>query len=296
MAAIVNPKAAGGHSVRIWRAVEKRLRPHGFSIEVFLTRGPGDGTAQAQHALCSGHSTLLTVGGDGTLHEVLNALSRNGSVRDDVRVGVVPAGTGMDFTRNAGMQRGVVAAVNRIVRGKERRFDVGILMAPSHRLFINFAECGLGASVVAREATFSARWPGRASYFLAGIAAAARDHPIAGRVWVDGVTVYDGRLVSLVVANGPYFGGGMKIAPPAQTDDGRLDVVLLGNLSRIDLVSQIWKLYPGTHLRNPHVHWMRGTEVAFEPAAAGRLDLDGELYAGGPTRISVQRRALRVLV
>jgi diacylglycerol kinase (ATP) len=263
---------------------------------VFSTREPGDGTVQARVAMDAGHTTLLAVGGDGTLHEVVNALQLDGSVRDDVRVGVVPAGTGMDFARNANIRRGVGAAVHRIVRGEERRFDVGILTEPISRLFVNFAESGLGASVVAREATFSSRWPGRASFFVAGIAAAARDHPMAGKVTVDGATVYDGRLVSLVVANGPYFGGGMKIAPPARTDDGELDVVLLGDLSRVDLVSQIWKLYPGTHLRNPHVHWMRGTNVTFQPESEGHIDLDGELYPGGPCRISVSRQALRMLV
>jgi diacylglycerol kinase (ATP) len=272
------------------------LRPHEISVEVYSTREPGDGTEQARLALEAGHTTLLAVGGDGTLHEVVNALQLNSMVRDDVRVGVIPAGTGMDFARNANIRRGVGAAVDRIVRGEERRFDIGVLTEPFPRLFVNFAESGLGASVVAREAAFSSRWPGRASFFLAGIAAAARDHPIAGRVTVDGATVYDGRLVSLVVANGAYFGGGMKIAPPADTDDGELDIVLLGNLSRVNLVSQIWKLYPGTHLRNPQVHWMRGTDVTFEPESAGQIDLDGELYPGGSSRISVQRRALRVLV
>lgn len=295
MAAIVNPAAAGGRSLRIWQAVEPRLRSAGIVVDVWFTRKPRDGTTQAREALDAGHSTLLAVGGDGTLHEVVNALWHEGGVRSDVRIGVVPAGTGMDFARNAHIRRGIRAAVNRLVRGEERRFDLGALIEPFPRLYVNFAEMGLGAAVVAREAAYSSRWPGRASFFLAGIAA-ARDHPIAGRVMVDGATVYDGRLVSLVVANGAYFGGGMKIAPPAHMDDGQLDVVLLGDLSRVELVSQIWKLYPGTHLRNPHVHWMHGTDVTFTPESPGHIDLDGELYDGGPSRMTVHHAALRVLV
>src|SRR5579859_4029533 len=177
MAAIVNPAAAGGRSLRIWQAVESCLRSAGITVDVWFTREPGDGTAQAADALDSGHTTLLAVGGDGTLHEVVNALWHQGRVRSDVRVGVVPAGTGMDFARNAHMRRGARAAVNRIVRGEEQRFDLGALTEPFPRLFVNFAEMGLGAAVVAREAAYSSRWPGRASFFLAGIAAAARDHP-----------------------------------------------------------------------------------------------------------------------
>lgn len=276
--------------------MQRRLRSHGISVEVFASRGPGDGSAQTRIALDAGYRTVLAVGGDGTLHEVVNALVRDQSVRDDVTVGMVPAGTGMDFVRNARMVRGVSAAVDRIVRGQERLFDVGILTLPFYRVFVNFAEVGLGAAVVAREAAFSSRWPGRASFFLAGIAAAAKDHPIAGKVIVDDKTVYQGRMVSLVVANGAYFGGGMKIAPPARVDDGRLDVVLLGDLSRVDLVSQMWKLYPGIHLRNPQVLWMRAATVSFEPETPGQLDLDGELYPGGTSRFSIQPRALRMLV
>jgi diacylglycerol kinase (ATP) len=288
--------AAGGRSLRTWHAVESRLRPLGFETDVFFTRGRGDGTEQAREALRAQHTTILAVGGDGTLHEVVNALLDHGIVRSDVRIGIVPAGTGMDFARNARLRRGVRAAVDRIVRGEERRFDLGALTEPIPRLFVNFAEAGLGSSVVAREAAFSSRWPGRASFFLAGIAAAARDHPITGTLMVDGSTVYDGRLVSLVIANGAYFGGGMKIAPPARMDDGELDVVLLGDLSRVELVSQIWKLYPGTHLRNPQVHWMRGSEVTFAPGSPGHIDLDGELYVGGQSRMVIHRRTLRVLV
>ena len=217
-------------------------------------------------------------------------------MRDDVRVGVIPAGTGMDFFRNTGLPRGLEAAVDRIALGTEHRIDVGMLTAPVLKAFVNFAEIGLGASVVARQSAFSSRWPGRASFFLAGIAAAAREDPIAGRVIVDGTTVYDGRLVSLVVANGAYFGGGMKIAPPAHVDDGALDVVLLGDLSKVDLVSQMWKVYPGIHLRNPQVHWMRGSRIQFEPTVPGRLDLDGELYPGGASQIVVLPKALRALL
>jgi diacylglycerol kinase (ATP) len=282
--------------LRTWQAVESRLRLHGIAVEVFTSRAPGDGTAQTRAALQSGYTTILAVGGDGTLHEVINAFLRDGIVRSDIRVGVVPAGTGMDFARNARLRRGARAAVSRVLGGEERRFDLGALIEPFPRLFVNFAEAGLGASVVARETAFSARWPGRASFFLAGIAAAARDRPISGAVVIDGATVYDGRLVSLVVANGAYFGGGMKIAPPARMNDGELDVVLLGDLSRVELVSQIWKLYPGIHLRNPQVHWMRGKEVTFAPDMPGHIDLDGELYPGGGSRIVVHRQALRVLV
>ncbi|HEX6506553.1 MAG TPA: diacylglycerol kinase family protein [Chloroflexota bacterium] len=293
---MVNPAAGGGRAIRAWRAAARGLAAQDYAVTVYTTTARGEGADFARQAVDRGYTTVVAVGGDGTIHEVVNGLSADGALRDDVRLAVVPAGTGMDFRRNLGLRRGVQAAVARLLRGEERRVDVGLITAGEPRLFVNFAEVGMGASVVARETRFSTLWPGRASFFLAGIAAAARERPMYGVLQVDGRTVYAGRLVSLVIANGSYFAGGIKIAPPARVDDGELDIVLLGDLTRIELVSQFWKVYPGTHLRNPQVHWMRGREVSFESTASAYIDLDGELYAGEPGRIIILREALRVVV
>jgi diacylglycerol kinase family enzyme len=181
------------------------------------------------------------------------------------------------------------------LRDQERRVDVGIA-GDRGRVFVNFAEIGLGAAVVARERDMGPAWPGRASFLLAAVGAALDEDNVAVRITIDGEEVYQGPVVSVVVSNGRYFGGGMKIAPEARMDDGLFDVFVLGDFTRLELLSQIWKIYPGAHVGHRKVLWKRGTAVEIEPEAHARLDLDGELHGSGPVRLSMLPRALRVLV
>lgn len=260
-----------------------------------MTRARGDGEEHARQALSDGYRTIVAVGGDGTVHEVINGIVAGFGAPSDARLAVVPAGTGMDFLRNIGAARGVEAAVARIVRGRERRIDLGVVAARD-RVFVNFMETGLGAAVVAREERLSDGWPGRLSFLLAALGAAVTEDNLSVRIQVDGNNVYRGPAVSVVVANGRYFGGGMKIAPTAEMDDGRLDVLVLGNFRRLELASQIWKIYPGIHLSHRKVVHVQATSVEIETGGGGLLDLDGELGGAGSCQVTLRPQALRVLV
>jgi diacylglycerol kinase (ATP) len=172
---------------------------------------------------------------------------------------------------------------------------VGMSLRQEH-IFVNFAETGIGAAVVAREAQLVHTMPGRASFFFAALDAVRQQENMSARITVDGKDVYNGKLVSVVVANGRYFGGGMRIAPKASMDDGLFDVVVLGDFSRGQLLTHIWKIYPGVHLRHSKVAWTRGRRVEVEPLAPSHLDLDGELYEHGAHDFNILPSALRVLV
>lgn len=278
----------------MWRRVERELRAAGIGTRTAVTRRPGDAALLSRKALDEGRSTIAAVGGDGTVHEVVNGLFNGIGIDPRARLAIVPAGTGMDFARNIRAKRGVPAAVERIVRGQERRVDVGVVPA-AQRVFINFMETGLGAAVVAREARLSDSWPGRASFFVAALSAAVRENNMPVQVRVDGQSVYRGPAVSVVVANGRYFAGGMKIAPMARMDDGTLDVLILGDFRRLELASQIWKIYPGVHVRHDKVMHVRGASVEVETAGGALLDLDGELGGNGSCAVQILPRALRVL-
>lgn len=291
---IVNPVAGNGRGVAVWERVERQLHALGMGTRTCVTRGPADGATLTREALSAGYRTIAAVGGDGTVHEVINGLYQDSHIVSDARIAVVPAGTGMDFARNIGARRGVRAAVERIVRGQERRVDVGLVPAEG-RVFINFMETGLGAAVVAREARLSDKWPGRASFFVAALAAGVSEDNLPVRVWVDGEPVYRGPAVSVVVANGRYFAGGMKIAPMAKMDDGLLDVLVLGDFRRLELATQIWKIYPGVHVTHEKVLHVRGTTAEIETEGQGLLDLDGELGGSGSWRVQLLPGALRVL-
>jgi YegS/Rv2252/BmrU family lipid kinase len=296
VAAILNPVAGHGRAERRWRRAERDLIRHGVVPSTFRTSRQGEAASLARAVLEQGFDTVLAVGGDGTVHEVVNGLSSGGAIPPGVRLGVVPGGTGMDFARNAGLSRSPQAAVARVLRAQERRIDLGVAGPGARRLFVNFAETGIGAAVVARELQLHRSMPGRASFFVAALDAMRQQENIEAAISVDGVLVYDGPLVSVVVANGRYFGAGMKIAPRAEMDDGLMDVLVLGNFSRAELLAQIWKIYPGVHLGHAKVAWLRGRHVEVAPRAPTHLDLDGELFGPGPYTFSVLPGALPLLV
>jgi YegS/Rv2252/BmrU family lipid kinase len=292
--AIVNPRAGRGRGEQIWRRVRASLGERGIGADTHVTHHSGNAMVLAQQAVEDGYRTVVAVGGDGTVHEIVNGLLDGDGVRDDVRLAVVPAGTGMDFARNLHIRRGARAAADRIATGRERRVDVGVLLG-QNRAFVNFMETGLGAAVVAHEAHMGDRWPGRASFLVSALRAAMQEDNIRVRVEIDGHTVFGGRAVSVVVANGPYFGGGMKIAPRARLDDGLLDVLILGDFGRLELAGQIWKVYPGVHVSHPKVVHLRGRSVAVRPLDFSLLDLDGELGGDAQCEITVLPGGLRVL-
>jgi diacylglycerol kinase (ATP) len=294
VAAIVNPAAGNRRAMARWQAVSRHLLAGGYGASVFQTKERGDAATLARQAVEMGFETVVAVGGDGTVNEVVNGMLQVADARGTVRLGIVPAGTGMDFVRNARLPRRPRSIAAAVMSTHERRLDIGMSEADQSRAFVNFAETGLGAAVVAREARMSEAWPGRLSFFLAALAASVQDRNVAATISVDGAEVYDGRLVSVVIANGEYFGGGMRIAPQASMEDGKLDVLVLGDFRRAELISQIWKLYPGSHVAHPKVLWTTGTSITVTPHAPTRLDLDGELFGEGPYTFHVVSQELRV--
>ena len=295
VAAIVNPAARGGKAFVRWRKVAVGLAEAGIEVHTALTERTGHGLLLARDLAAGGYDTVLAVGGDGTVHEVVNGLfAANAAER--TRLGIVPAGTGMDIARGLGLPRRPSLIVERITRAREMAIDVGLSSTPKERYFVNFAETGLGAAVVAREAGLNASWPGRLSFLVAAVGAALETGIGRARIYVDGSPAYAGPVVSVVVANGRFFGGGMRIAPQASPADGLFDILVLGDFTRTQLVGQIWKIYPGTHVRHPKVLWRRGAEVRIEPESPMHLDLDGELSGAGSYHFSLLPRALRVIV
>jgi YegS/Rv2252/BmrU family lipid kinase len=241
-------------------------------------------------------------GGDGTVNEVMQAyVSPSGDAVPGPDLAIVPFGTGGDFKRTFGMSGALDEAIARIRHGARRHVDLGVLRLVSHagvdvvRAFVNVASFGLGGHVDA-VVNDSPKWlGGRASFFLGTLRAMAVYKNASVRVKVDGALWHEGPIVSVAVANGRYFGGGMMIAPHADPSDGRFEVVLLGDLSRRELLGLTTKIYKGAHLAADGVRVTSGTRVEAEPVhpwASVLLDVDGEQPGKLPMRASLAKNAL----
>jgi len=289
---IVNPTAGGGRTSRLWPSIRDRLRQLGLEFEARETSGPGSATELADTAVSAGWPLVVAVGGDGTVNEVVNGLiDRDGRPRGTF--GAILTGRGRDASRNLGIALDPSTALHRLVHGEEVHADLGTAeWRGGSRYFVNCAGAGFDA-VVARRAQSIGR-SGTLPYVLGILAALGQHRPVPASIEVDGRSAWNGPMTAAVVANGPYFGGGMRIAPAAAPDDGRLDLVILGALGRAELLAWLPSVYRGSHLRNAKVTTVRGQTMTIDASPSVPVQVDGEPVASTPVRVSIRPGALRL--
>ena len=236
------------------------------------------------------------VGGDGSVNEVVN-----GSAGADVEVAVIARGTGWDFVRTYGIPRDLDAAVDVALSGAVREIDIGLVTyrtwagedARAH--FANVASAGISGAIAKRANETSKALGGKISYYWATLAVFARWQTGVMRITVDG-DARDGKFIDAIVANGRYLGGGMMMLPEAEPDDGLFDVLVIGDVTKRDLLLTLPKSYRGKHLPHPRLEVLRGRVVTVDADEPLPIELDGEQPGTTPARFEVVPRALRLRV
>jgi diacylglycerol kinase (ATP) len=214
---------------------------------------------------------------------------------------VIPRGTGWDFVRTYKIPRRLEDAVRVALEGRTREIDLGRATyrawngSDAASLFANIASAGMSGAIAKRANASSKALGGKVSYLWATLAVFSRWRNDDVRVRVD-QEVRSGRMHDVVVANGRYFGGGMEICPEAEPDDGLFDVLLIGDLTKRDLLRTLPKTYRGTHLPHPKAEVLRGAVVEVETPAPLPIELDGEQPGTTRARFEVVPRALRLRV
>jgi len=297
MLVIVNPRAGAGPAAVV-RRLRAGLAARGIEPDVVDTAASGDATRIARDAALSGRRLVVAVGGDGTVHEVVNGLvdAETGRVRgDDPVLGVVSAGSGCDLVRTFGLDRDPETLARHLASPDVTRIDLGRARLtgqdgdPLTRLFANVAEVGFGGAV----AGVARRLPavlGSRRYTFGIVAAWGAFRRVAMEVTHDG-GVYAADLCNVVVANGQFFGGGLKVAPRSLPDDGRFDVQAWGG-TVTDVVRAGRQLRDGSHLQRPDVRAWPSASVRVEAARKVLVEADGELLGRGPVDFDVLPRVL----
>jgi len=299
--AIVNPASDNGGTARFWPKARRVLEAEGVSMEAAMTKGPGHATALARRAGGDGFEVVLYVGGDGTANEVVNGLMEVPAAARPA-LAALPRGTGGDFPASLAMVPGPEAAATRLLGDRERIIDVAASSftaldgTQTRRFFLNIADAGIGGYVAERVNRTSKVFGGFASFLYATLAAFWTLEKPQATVTVDGETVHRGPATSVAVCNGSRFGGGMLMAPDASPDDGLLDIVIIGDIGKLDLAFNLPRLYRGTHLSHRKVHAFRGKEVHVHTVDPAPLEIDGEHPGMTPFHVWVESGALRVVV
>jgi YegS/Rv2252/BmrU family lipid kinase len=249
---------------------------------------------------------VALVGGDGTLNEAAQAfIDADGNPDAGPVLGVIPSGTGGDFRRTFGLGTSVEEAVARLMTSPPRPLDLGVVELTGHdgarvvRAFANIMSFGIGG-LTDKIVNASPKWlGGQAAFFLGTLRAMAIYDSPPVVVRVDGAICVEGPIFNVAVANGRYFGGGMKIAPEADPSDGIFDVVALHDLTRVQGIALARRVYRGSHPGQPGVRVARGREVVAEPLLSRGevlIDLDGETPGRLPLRARVVPGAISIRI
>jgi YegS/Rv2252/BmrU family lipid kinase len=301
---IINPKAGNGHCLKIWERVEQQLKVEQVSYLAFFTEYPGHANIIASQIALKNPEPkmIIAVGGDGTMHEVVN-----GAVKDNNNaLGFIPGGSGNDFSR--GFQIPVdpveaLAVILRLANHKGLPIDIGeITMDDSNQhYFINNMGAGFDAIISYEvnqsrmKALLNKLSLGRLVYVYFLLKKLFTYKTTTIDLSIDGEKHIFEQTWFVTVSNQPYYGGGMKIAPVAEPDDGLFDITVVQRLSRWKLLLVFISVFWGKHIHFKEVKTYTGKDVSIQSPSALFVHADGEHIGFTPLNIHLQARALEVL-
>lgn len=297
---IVNPAASGGRVRQQWPQLRETLRHGGLRFDAELTARPGHATEIARQALEQGFRYFVAVGGDGTVHEVVNGLVTERRVPPEVTLSIIPGGTGSDYVRLLGLSRDPAQACQTTLGQQTRTMDIGEIEClsdgePVTRYFVNVAGLGFDGDVAVRMRHMSKRISGTLPYLTNLVLTLLSYENKDVQLSVDGQPL-QGRYNSVIVCNGQYFGGGMWVGPQAAPDDGIFDLVLLKDLNKLEFLLNVPRVYKGTHLTHPKVQALQGREVQVEARQRMFIQAEGELVGEAPVTFRIIPGALNLRV
>ncbi len=296
---IVNPVSADGRTGRDWPKNEPLLRRFLPPFTVWITSGPNQATELAYQAVEQGYTRLAVHGGDGTVNEVVNGLLGHPKV-ESTALAILPYGTGADLVRTLGISHSLTVAAGQARGNVVRKIDVGLARFldlngnPCRRHFLNVTDVGFGGDLVRYVNSHSKRWGGKFSFFRGLLVTLFQYRNKRVRIGLDDRLPFEAKVSSIVIANGQYFGGGMWVAPPARMDDGFLEVVVVGDVSRLEVLTNTRRLYRGTLAGHPKVQVFSAQTISLESEEEVFIDMDGELVGRLPVRLEVLSKKIKI--
>jgi len=312
---IINQAAAKAR--RAWPIIQRQLNAADFRYKTYETKAPGDATSQTRSALRSGTTTVVVVGGDGTLSEAAEGFFEFQEnldllptpINPEAKLAILPAGTGDDFARGLSSKRRPLNTwIDTLVSRRDlpgQNIDVMYGRCDGFEkpfICLNASTMGIGgetAGRVAAQGKFMRSFSGEFRFVFAAVGALAVWRERRVLVSVDGRTIADSPMNLIGVANGLYAGGGMMLSPEARIDDGLLDVVTASGLSRANVVTELSRVHKGGHINNPKVSLTQGRIVRIETFMmqdAMLIEADGNVRGVTPVQFQIMPGALRFLM
>lgn len=300
---IVNPESNKGRTRKRWTKIKEALQTFLKEFKYEFTEKPFQAADISRAAIKEGSELIIGVGGDGTMHEIANGFFENREpINPETALGIVPSGTGSDFSRSLRIPQSLKSAVSLLTQAPSSLIDIGRATFVNHlgleeeRYFLNVSDFGIGGEVVHRMN--QRRMQRKASsYFRCLVSTFIHYKNKHLNIFIDGKEAPDHDYMVGAIANGKIFGKGMKVAPEANLTDGLFDVVLVKGMRLWEFLRNVRKLYSGTHLSHPKISLIRGRIVEafpFEGEKDVLIELDGEQLGKLPARFELLPRCFCV--
>lgn len=302
---IVNPNSANGNTRKIWPVIESAVKRKIGSFDTWWTERVGHGMELARKGAEQGYELLICVGGDGTNNEMINGLmNEDGTpVNPKLAYGLICMGTGGDFRKTALIPKDFREAVDWLPGEKTTRIDVGRMEMTDHqdrkvvRFFGNITSLGIGGEVDERVNNTSKALGGFASFAWASLGAMISYRNKRVRLILDDERdLGERKIFAVAVANGQFFGGGMHIAPHANLSDGLFDVIIIGDLGKVESLMKMPKIYQAAHMHFDKVEQYRAKKVVALSDERVLLDVDGEQPGKLPVTFTICPGALKLKI
>ena len=309
--AVVNVFAASKKAGSLWETIQKELESKNVPFHTRMTGRSGTAAEITFDACVVRYRSFISVGGDGTVHDVLNGIAsfidwsiHSGTSVDfsDFTIAVVPVGSGNDWIKSAGVPKDISKAVGLIASGAYKRQDVvrASVLDPSCQekavpvvvsYMMNVGGIGIDARVCERvNMKKSQGYRGKKLYVSALIHAIRHRSSSRAKVFCDDVQIFDGPYLSMAFGVGKYSGGGMRQTPEAVMDDGLLDMTIIPELPFRRIAVEAPRLFTGTFLKVPELVAAKGKSITVQPydmASAEPVEVDGEVIGKAPVRFDV---------
>jgi len=293
---IVNPESNKGKTGKRWKYIREGLKSFLKEFKYEFTEKPLQATEISRIAIKEGTELIVGVGGDGTMNEIANGFYENQKIiNPEASLGIVPSGSGCDFTRSLNIPKKLKKALEVITQAPSSLIDIGRVKFKSHsgkeeeRFFVNVADFGIGGEVVKK--VNQNRMRRKASSYLKCLISTFITYKNKRlRIWIDDEELPIDEYMVGTVSNGKIFGKGMKIAPDAKLDDGLFDVILIKGMKRLEFFRNVWKIYTGTHLSHPKISLIRGRKIeaiAEDDENEVLIEIDGEQLGKLPATFEI---------
>lgn len=291
---IVNKAAGNGQAIRFLNHIENILLNNNVQYCIRFTEKVGHATEIVQDLVRSRQaSVIVAVGGDGTVHEVINGL-----VGTDIPLGIIPAGSGNDFCKSLDIPLRYEHALQRILNDDRKLLDIGKI---NSKYFATVAGAGFDGKVayVTNRSRFKKVLNyirlGRISYIVGVLKVLSNYKPINVELKIDQQLYSIPNVWLIAVANSPYYAGGMAICPDAKNNDGQLDICVVHEISRWGLLRIFPSVFKGKHVLNSSIKMYRGKEIEILSEIPLMIHGDGESIGQTPTHIHLEPKSLYVV-